>query len=148
MPYGLPAIGEENWGQKVNDSIQATKDIADANTTNIATATSTANTAISDAAAAVTEAAAATAALANKSDIDHNHTSADIVDVDFSTFTATNNGFYAVKWNSGTSTYPNRSSSGTVDPNLVVWWIGGPGPTKSGTGSTGAVTGDFYVATP
>jgi len=76
----------------------------------------------------------------------HSHTSEDITDIDLTSIPNLSNGFYSVKYNTGTSTYPNRSSSGTTDPTRTVWWIGGPGPTKTGTGSTGAVTGDFYVA--
>lgn len=47
-----------------------------------------------------------------------------------------------VKWN-GTS-YPNRSASGTIDPTDVVVWMEGPGPSITGSGATGAVTGVDY----
>jgi hypothetical protein len=43
------------------------------------------------------------------------------------------------------SNYPNRSESGNVDPNYPTLWIRGPGPTKGGTGSTGACVGDLWL---
>jgi len=43
--------------------------------------------------------------------------------------------------------YPARSTSGTIDPNEPIIWVRGPGPTLSGTGSTGAVVGDYWLRT-
>lgn len=96
-------------------------------------------------AAAEAAAAAASTALSGKANAVHTHASSDITDLD--TIGAIN-GFYSVSYNTGTSSYPARSTSGTVDPTKRVWWFGGPGPAKSGTGATGAVTGDIYVPTP
>lgn len=78
-----------------------------------------------------------------KADVDHTHVAADIVDTDFTLFSLVPTTLQYLKWTG--SVYPPRSSA-TSDPNLIVVWVGGPGQTKSGTGSTGAVTGDWWVS--
>ena len=83
-------------------------------------------------------------ALDLKSDDGHTHVSSDITDVSFSDFAQDATCLKYLKYDSGTSTYPNRSQA-TSDPDEVVVWWGGPGPTKTGTGSTGAVTDDGYA---
>lgn len=89
------------------------------------------------------DAAATTTALAAKSDVGHQHVVTDIVDLDVTNFQLATTGLNYLKWNG--TTYPARSTA-TSDPNKIVVYVGGPGPSKSGTGSTGAVTGDWYVA--
>jgi len=88
--------------------------------------------------------AAQQTALDAKANAVHTHVSSDITDVSFSDFAQSATTLKFLKWNAGTSSYPNRSTA-TSDPNEVVVYWGGPGPTKSGTGSTGAVTDDGYV---
>jgi hypothetical protein len=51
-----------------------------------------------------------------------------------------------VKWTG--SAYPNRSTSGTTDPTIPVFWFEGNGPAITGSGATGAITGvDYWVRT-
>lgn len=47
-----------------------------------------------------------------------------------------------VRWNG--TTYGNRSDSGTIDPTEPVVWMEGPGPSITGSGSTGAIAGVDY----
>jgi hypothetical protein len=65
------------------------------------------------------------------------------LEADLATITAP--GMRYIKYNTGTSSWPSRASSGTSDANDVVMWIGGTAPTIGGTGATNAVTGDLWL---
>lgn len=51
--YGLPTEGESNWDDKLNDSIEYVKEVAEEASSNASAAITTANTAIADAAEAI-----------------------------------------------------------------------------------------------
>lgn len=104
-----------------------------------AAAQATATSAGTAAAAAGTAAAAAQA----KAD-SHTHTLSQITDFEAKDFAASANTPRFIRYDTATSSYPLRSTA-TNDPTQLVIWVGGPGPTKSGTGATGAVVGDWYV---